>query len=315
MLALFLGVLAQNLVGMLWCAAQLGVWRPRLDWALIAPSLRFALYQLPSSLGAYMSLFTGKYLLGRFESLDRVGVYEATQRTATAAYLFLEPLRTATTPLLFEKYKQEGFARQWNFLVWIHLLALAGLVICFSVFSREVVLALVGAKYQAYSYMVFPLVLVAAFQHISTLGALNIYLAHKPQYDTFIEIGAGLFNVALCLALIVPWGIHGALLAAVLTYAVRCGLHVLAGNRLYPALRLSRPLLAAAGGLCVMLLGAHYLLANVPLFIRAGLCAVELTAVVALVARCNGIRLRELPGIVAQMLRLKPAQTRPPPVS
>jgi O-antigen/teichoic acid export membrane protein len=293
-LALYAGLLAQNVFMGILYLIDLGTWKLVIHLPSIQRSIKFSALLAPSVLGAWLSMLTGKYMIGKFMDLESVGIYEACNRVAVIVLSVMQPLFLATIPIIYEKYREEGFPAKYRLLLNIHLVAVLGLVIVFSLFNRELVLMVVGAKYVEHAFLVYPFLLVAVLAYLAHFPANNIHLAQKSQYDSVIEITAGVVNVGLTYVLMCRWGFSGAVGALVIVYALRYTLYLLTGNRLFPSLKTGVPGIAAYFGGCLGLMAAHYLLRDAAFLLRALVCVVEGAAVVLVFLRLSHVSPRQV---------------------
>ena len=294
LLALFLGMLAQHAFVTVCYGFNMNTWRARVSFSSIRRSVKFSAMLVPSALGAYLSLLTGKYLLGKMMDIESVGIYQATNKVALITLMIMQPIYHATVPIVYKEYRNSAFVPRYRILLGIHLVLLLGLVVLFSLFGREFVWMIAGTKYVASSHLVYPFVLVAVLAHIAHFSAINIHLAQKTQYDTVIELVSGLLNVGLTVWLIGQWGFFGAIVALVITYSIRYLMYLFLGHWLFPQLPIRRGVMIGYVLACCALLSGHYLLRNLSVPLRILICLVEGAAVVIVFAKWHNIRWQQI---------------------
>lgn len=297
-LALFSGVLAQEVFLVVCYGATLGRWRPTINLAVLRPTIVFSAMLVPSAFGLYLTLLTGKYLVGRLLDLPSVGVYEACSRVALIVQVLMQPLLLATGPLVFEQYRNESFRPRYYMLLHIHMVVLMGLVMAFSLLNREAVLFIVGEQYVSYAHWVPVFVMAAVLMHMNGFFVNNVHLSQKTQYLFPIETITGVVSAAATYVLIRWWGFPGAMVAVVLAYGLRYAMYLGLANGLYARLRISVAQSVGHVAACGAILLVHYAVRDWPWPVRAGLLAVELLLLGLLFLRSYGLRWQQVPALL-----------------
>lgn len=234
--AIFLGLMFQNVVPIIFYGFDLQPFRILFDFKSLRNSLSFSVYLFPSLFGAYMSIFAGKYILGKIADTASLGILEANGKITMFLGMFMDPLYQATTPIIYRHYKEEDFSAKYRLLMIINAFGLLALSLPFGIFSRELVHILAGKQYAAYSGIVFPLLVVAILSFLSKYLAINEHLAKKTQYDMIPELGSGILNIALSLILIPRFGIWGSVIALTITYFFRFIVYLIFAKIFFPSL-------------------------------------------------------------------------------
>ncbi|GAA0203620.1 lipopolysaccharide biosynthesis protein [Selenomonas dianae] len=211
-------------------------WRPTFRWEKIRECARFSVWLIPSSIGAYFSLLSGKYFLGRANMIREVGIYEGNNKVANTFQLVMEPIYMAVSPMYFARYKENSYRHFYLQTVGGIALLMLMVAIVTGCFAREIVWVILGEKYVAYYYYLYFFMGIAIFSFLARIVAVNIHLAQKSQYDTAIELFSGFLNCGLCFTVLVL--LDGGLteLVTVITacYGIRLMLYLVVANHSFP---------------------------------------------------------------------------------
>ncbi|MBW8886643.1 MAG: oligosaccharide flippase family protein [Fibrobacteres bacterium] len=273
--AIFLGLLSQNIVPIVLQLASMRMRAFILDFKLLRPALTFSLYLLPSLFGAYLTMVSGKYLLGKLGDAASLGILEANGKLTMFLAMFMDPMYLATTPVIYRHYKEAGFGKRYAQLMGINGLALLALSLPIAAFSTELVRIIAGEQYAGHAGVVLMLLTVSLFSFLSRYLAINEHLAKKTQYDIIPELGSGILNIGLCFLLIPKYGVWGAAGAMTLAYALRFGIYLVFAERFFPSLFVGyRDSLLFVGG-SLLLLGLNHFLSDAGVALKAALCLAE----------------------------------------
>lgn len=287
--AIFMGLLSQNIVPV---GLQLAGLRMRgfiLDFKVLRPALTFSLYLLPSLFGAYLTMVSGKYLLGKLGDAASLGILEANGKLTMFLGMFMDPMYLATTPVIYRHYKEGGFGKRYAQLMGINGLALLALSLPIAAFSRELVRIVAGKQYAGHAGVVLLLLAVSLFSFLSRYLAINEHLAKKTQYDIIPELGSGILNIGLCFLLIPKYGVWGAAGAMTLAYALRFAIYLVFAERFFPSLFVGyRDSLLFVGG-SLLLLGLNHFLSDAGIAPKAALCLAEYALLLWLFLKKSGI--------------------------
>lgn len=264
-------------------------WRPTIQWEKIRECARFSVWLVPSSIGAYFSLLSGKYFLGRANMIREVGIYEGNNKVANTFQLVMEPIYMAVSPMYFTRYKENGYRQFYLQILGGIALLMVVVTIVTGCFAREIVWTILGEKYVAYYYYLYFFMGIAIFSFLARIVAVNIHLAQKSQYDTAIELFSGFLNCGLCFYVLIL--LHGGLteLVTVVTvcYGLRLMLYLVVANHSFPKTSTSVFYGCAfiIGGIVVS--SFNLMIQSLPLGWRITACLVELMGLLCL-AGCVG---------------------------
>jgi len=279
--AIFGGMLLQNAFVIVWYVSDMGRWDFAISFASLRRSVIFSALIVPAALGAYLSILTGKYIVGWRLGIESVGIYEASSKVAMIIQTIMQPLLQATSPIVYGQYRQPDFPPRYYLLLHIHMVAVLGLVVAFSLFSREAVHVVVGSQYLAHAHLVFPFVMAAVLMHMTDFYVSQVHLSGKTQYITLVELVTGTVSAGVTYVLIWGGGFRGAIVALLVSYGLRCLMYAGFANGLVPKLRISRWQTASYLGLCSLILLGHFYLRELPLAARLVLALGESTLLLA----------------------------------
>ncbi len=182
--------------------------------------LRTGMWLLPATLAGWVLQVADRFFLAQSVSAQELGYYAIANRIATLLYVAIAPFLTAYTPLALamqhEPQAKERYATLARYLVAVVLCAGLGL----GLFATEMLIVLTRESYLPAA------VYVGFLTYIHTFGAVNLILytsgLASKQFKGItwtILVGAAV-NLLLNFILIPPYGVWGATIATVISYAV-----------------------------------------------------------------------------------------------
>jgi len=205
-----------------------------LDMGLLKQLLRFGLPIVPANLAGWVLTFSDRFFLERYADLTQVGIYSVGYSIAGVLNMMMGWFNTAWAPYCYSVSKQQDakaiYARVLTYTIFLCTLVGLGL----SLFAGETLLLLTPPSYHGAARIVPLIVLSYLFFEINYLIAFGLDLTGKTEYYPFV-VGAGaVFNLCLNLVLIPPFGMMGAAVATVLSYALLPIIEYFIVRRLYP---------------------------------------------------------------------------------
>ncbi len=213
-----------------------------LRWSqpLFRSLLAFGLPTLPAGLAAIVIQVADRPILESMTDLSTVGIYQANYRLGIFMMLIVSMFEFAWRPFSFAHARdpdgKQLFARVMTYL----LLAMAGVFIILFFFLEDIIKAplffgksLLPAAYWSGLSLVPTILLAYIFLGISTVCSAGLYIEKKTGTLPAIAITGALVNIAGNLLLIPHWGMHGAALATLLSYATMALLMYRASQRVY----------------------------------------------------------------------------------
>jgi O-antigen/teichoic acid export membrane protein len=251
------GVVAGNFVGTLAVyLVLLGYRREQLGLSFSRPLLRemqrFGWPLVPSALALIAVGFSDRIFLARLADLAEVGRYEMGVRIASAMVLLLTAFRTAW-PAFAYSINDEEEARRTYAYVLTYLVALASWVaLALGVTAPWLVRLLAPANEDFWpgERVVAPLAFGIAFYAAYVVVSIGVGRAKRTGVNWTVTGLAAAVNIALNLALVPPYGMEGAAVALLASYAVLFVTMAWRGQRVYPVpyqwRRVATALVAAA---------------------------------------------------------------------
>ncbi|WP_455577476.1 lipopolysaccharide biosynthesis protein [Anaerosinus sp.] len=273
--SLILSLLFQNIVIILLFWDNYKEWKLTIKWTLINQSLKFSLWLIPSTIGSYFSLLSGKYFLGKFGLIKEVGIYEGNNRVANNLSFIMEPIYMAIMPVFYNEYKLEVFKEKYYKILSVIFLLLFLLLIFLSIFAKEVTLIILGEKYINYIQYLYLFIWMSIFMFLAKIFAINIHLSQKSQFDTLIECFSGFLNVILIYSFISFYGLLGVVLAITLVYMIRVFLYIVFANYCFKKIKLSLLYISVyfLVGMCLTFM--HFYLRDNSIYIRIVMFIIE----------------------------------------
>jgi O-antigen/teichoic acid export membrane protein len=205
--------------------------------------IRIATYGLPLTASAAFGSITfgaGRFMLGWLKGSQAVGVfsvaYDLSQNTIT---LLMMVINLAAYPIAIRVLEERGIKAAQNQLRHNSILLFAiafPAAVGLALVSVNVAHFVLGAEFRDFAHMIMPWIALAAL--IQGIKAYYLDLAFQLGRRTVMQIwpvlAASIINIALNLWWIPIWGIKGAVLAAVWSYATALALSWRLGRRIFP---------------------------------------------------------------------------------
>jgi O-antigen/teichoic acid export membrane protein len=196
--------------------------------------LSFGLPLVISNLGLFVLNFSDRFFLQHLRSLDVVGVYAVGYKFGYMMnYLVVQPFFIMWQTRMYAIHAQPQHPKIFRQVFIFYSLGLIYFGLAMSMFSHEVVGAMVEAKFAA-SAQVIPLVVLAyIFYGLSYYAQLGMFLTDRTNRIGVIgAVTAGL-NLVLNYFLILRYGMMGAAWATVLSFAAIAVISYVCSQRVY----------------------------------------------------------------------------------
>ncbi|MBD0329905.1 MAG: oligosaccharide flippase family protein [Thermoleophilia bacterium] len=234
--AIFVGVIAGNALGVVYGLAvvhrDVGARVSRVE---LRRMLAYGLPLVPAALAMWALALIDRVMLGQLADLAEVGQYAVASRVSSLLMLLVTAFALAFGPYIFSLYaedKETEKAVRAKALTYFTVGLLVGAV-WLTLFAREA-LAVVAPGFQRAYQAVGPLALGVVAFGVSSVVMAGISFARRTAVLPLIAGAAAAVNIGLNLALIPPFGMVGAALAAAAGYAVLALLQHRIAQRLYP---------------------------------------------------------------------------------
>jgi O-antigen/teichoic acid export membrane protein len=233
------GVLVGNFTGTLCVyAVLLGYRRYQLglefDRKLFRAMNRFGMPLVPSALALWAINFADRFILVELKSASEVGVYSIGVRIASAMVLLLTAFRTAWPAFAYSIDDEREAKQTYGFVLTYLVFVASWVALALGLLAPWIVHLLTTPRFYGAARTVAPLALATVPFAGYIVLAIGVGRARITQFNWIVTgIGAAV-NVALCLALIPPYGIMGAAYATVAGYGVMFVVMAWWAQRIYP---------------------------------------------------------------------------------
>jgi O-antigen/teichoic acid export membrane protein len=189
------------------------------SWPVLKGMLQYGMPLVPAAMAMSLLNLSDRYFLKHFSTLEEVGLYSMGYKFGIAMAIAVGAFQQAWAVAMFRIAKEEDakviFSRL--FTVFLSILGILGLGL--SLFSKEVLMIFSTPPYYA-SHRVIPLVLSSYFfLGVYYYTAIGINLRKKTYYQTLVVMGAAILNLGLNYWLIPPYGMMGAAVATLVSFA------------------------------------------------------------------------------------------------
>jgi len=209
--------------------------KPRFSKSLLKEMLGYGLPLVPVAFLAWIMAASDRYFLQIFRGSTEVGLYSLGYKFGGVLHgLVLGPFQLAWLPFLLS-IRQERNAKEIYASVLTYFTVIAMFVaLALSILSKEVLMVMATPPFYG-AYQVVPLITLAfLFNGCFSCVNAGIYLEKKTKYIPFI-IGAGAaLNLGLNYLLIPTYGMMGAAIATVSSYALLLVVALFVSRRFYP---------------------------------------------------------------------------------
>ena len=170
-------------------------------------ALRFALPTLPAILAGWADSSIGQIIVGRFISVEELGVYSLALQMASVFTLISTAFQNVWSPYLFENYKKENFRAEASSLFSIFVILLLGVTVVFSLYSIEIVQILSNYKYAKaaiyFPILCIPMSIYLLFPFVSS----GILVSRQTKYIGISYVFGSVLNFISIIVLIRSVGI------------------------------------------------------------------------------------------------------------
>ena len=222
------------------------------DMRILRNALAFSVPLVPLFISEHLINAGDRYIIAMYSGAAATGAY------AFFYSLLLIILNFAAMPNeIFFSYSSKEYKRNreksnffFNASAKYCLMLLIPALIGFFMLKEEIVTLISGPKYLSDLYVLPFLILYPLFQYFSVFYHKVALLKEKTKYLAGTYIFSGIFNIVLNLILVPRFGIVGAAVATIITYAVLFGLLFIEGRSFitwnYSFLQLHKIVLAGA---------------------------------------------------------------------
>lgn len=234
LLGILLGMLSGSVVG-----TVLGLWWLRSSFQLrfsivqLKEMLRFSTPLVLSGIAVWVSLYVDRMLINHFLTIHDVGLYGIGHRLASIAALIMVGFQGALTPLIYAHHQNPNTPNQLEKIFRIFVLFALLIFLFLTLFAYDILVVITTPDFYGASIVVVFLVpaILLGNMYIFSPG---IAIAKKTYLIVWINLVGSIVNVGLNYCLIPVFGIIGAGIATMLSYAGIFAAYTLIGQRFYP---------------------------------------------------------------------------------
>jgi O-antigen/teichoic acid export membrane protein len=197
--------------------------------------LKFGLPMVPAGLAMWALNSSDRYFLNAFASTADVGIYNVGYKVGSLVTLVVSALQLAYPRFVFSIYNEKPNPQDYfkKIITYFYLLNFT-FALVISLFAKEAVQLLTGSAFHN-AYVVVPLI---AFSYVG-LGlyynfATGVFVVGKTFYTTFAVLLAGGLNLILNYLLISRFGMMGAAVSNLLSFALLALAELYFSQRVYP---------------------------------------------------------------------------------
>lgn len=193
---------------------------PRINLGKLKELLNFGAPLLPASIALWVSSSSDRFFLVKLASLNSVGIYSVANRLAWIQWFIFSSFQLAFTPIAYTLYKKPDADMIFRkvFIYYIVGSSILGVVI--SVFSLNILQILTPQTYHS-AYKVVGLLNLSVILHgVFYLYGIGISIARKTKYFAYSYVLGALVNLSLNLLLIPHYGVLGAAIATLISFAI-----------------------------------------------------------------------------------------------
>jgi O-antigen/teichoic acid export membrane protein len=228
----WIGTLAVYIVLLGYRRYQLGL---QFDRGLLRAMNKFGLPLVPAQLAIWTLNFVDRVFIAKFHGQSEVGQYSIGVRIASATLLLLTAFRLAWPAFAYSIEDEEEAKGTYGYVLTYVLFVTCWVSVGLALLAPWLVRLLTGRPEFYEGYRVVGLLsFSAAAWGAYTVVAIGIGRARFTQFNWVVTGIAAAINVALCFALVPPYGMIGAAIATVVSMAAMFGLMAIHAQRVYP---------------------------------------------------------------------------------
>ena len=262
--------------------------RPMFSTAELRTALRFGLPRVPHGMALQVLDGGNKMLFKRYIPQAELGIYQNGTTLGTVIRFFTTAFETAWAPFYYATARQPNAKEVFRKMVTYGVAVVALLVAGTTAVAREVILLMLKPEYLPAATIIPIIALGMGCQAIYLLTSIGLNLTSRTEFypvATFAAAGVGLGSG---LVLMPRYGLVGAAIAFLLSYATQAGVAFALAQRFYPisyeVARLARVVVAATAATLVALWIIPPMSALAGFFVRGTTTVAVYLSVLALTA-------------------------------
>ncbi len=228
----WIGTLAVYFVLLGYRRYQLGL---EFDRRLFRAMNRFGMPLVPAQLAIWTINFVDRLFIATFKGQAEVGYYSIGVRIASATLLLLTAFRLAWPAFAYSIEDENEARRTYGYVLTYVLFITCWVSLGLALLAPWIVRLLTARpEFYAGARVVGLLSFSAVAWGAYTVVAIGIGRARFTQFNWVVSGVAAVINVALCFALIPPYGMIGAAIATAASMGSMFGLMAIHAQRVYP---------------------------------------------------------------------------------
>jgi len=207
----------------------------KFEYDIIKPSLNYGVPLIFSAMAINFLNGSDKYILKFLTNYTELGLYELGYKVAGIINMFvILPFALTLLPLAFRIYKTIDDKKYYSKLKTYVAFLFIWFGFSLAVYSKEIVLLFAQNPSYYPAYTVIPLIILSYVLYgISMISSLGMYLTGKNYFVAIVTIVCAGINIGLNFWLIPLYGMMGAALNTVISFAILDILSVIASNKYY----------------------------------------------------------------------------------
>lgn len=205
--------------------------------AVIKSYLGFSLPMIPAMLCYWVVNLSDRYVIGYFMDVGDVGIYSAAYGLGSLVAFFWSPLSVTLLPAITRLYENNDIQELKNHLKYsfkFYLMFAIPSVFGLSILSKSMLTALTTPEFVS-GYLIVPIVALATILFNCSSIGMNVVVLHKrTKLVGIIYVISALINIAMNIILVPIFGILGAAIATLVTFAAHLSIVGVIGFRRLP---------------------------------------------------------------------------------
>jgi O-antigen/teichoic acid export membrane protein len=195
--------------------------------------LRFSVPLVPSTLGVLVAIYVDRLVIAAALTLSDVGLFGIGYRIAMLSQIVVLGLQTAVTPVIYASHRDPGSPAELARIFRLFVAVILALWLILGLFANEIVLVATTSAY-AGAAVVVPFLIPAIALSGAYVFMPGAAIAKQTGRIAAINIGSGVMNTVLNLALVPTIGIRGAAASTLISAGAAFLLNVRLSQRSYP---------------------------------------------------------------------------------
>lgn len=218
------GVFGAQLCGAL-ISSSLSYYFARHDYRIIfnytkfKEMLRYSIPLVPATIGAFFLNTAHRILIKSIMTLADLGLFGVGSRLTSLVTVIMNSFQGALNPLIVSKYKEPSTPIQIEKLFRYFVFFSLSLYLLISVFAKEILIIFTTPAYYN-AYTLVPFLLLDRIFYAMYVFAPGLILAKRTPILAFINITAGIVNIAVSIIGIITIGLIGAAIGTMVSSMV-----------------------------------------------------------------------------------------------